>query len=59
VFNLLPIPALDGSKMIFTTIEWIRKKPINPKVENMIHNIGFLVLMGLVIIADLYHLLFL
>ena len=58
VFNLLPIPALDGSKMIFTTIEWIRKKPINPKIENMIHNIGFLILMGLVIIADLYHLLF-
>lgn len=58
VFNLLPIPALDGSKMIFTTIEWIRGKPINPKVENTIHNIGFLLLMGLVIVADLYHLLF-
>ena len=58
VFNLLPIPALDGSKMVFTTIEWIRGKPINPKVENAIHNIGFIVLMGLVIIADLYHLFF-
>ena len=58
IFNLLPIPALDGSKMVFTTIEWIRGKPINPKVENAIHNIGFLVLMGLVIIADLYHLIF-
>ena len=58
VFNLLPIPALDGSKMIFTTIEWIRGKPIKPKIENAIHNIGFMVLMGLVIIADLYHLLF-
>lgn len=58
VFNLLPIPALDGSKIVFTTIEWIRKKPINPKVENAIHNIGFIVLMGLVIIADIYHLLF-
>ena len=59
IFNLLPIPALDGSKMIFTTIEWIRGKPINPKIENAIHNIGFIILMGLVIIADLYHLLFL
>lgn len=55
IFNLLPIPALDGSKMIFTTIEWIRGKPVNPKVENAIHNIGFIILMGLVIIADLYH----
>ena len=58
IFNLLPIPALDGSKMIFTTIEWIRGKPINPKIENAIHNIGFIILMGLVIVADLYHLLF-
>lgn len=58
VFNLLPFPALDGSKMVFTTIEWIRRKPINPKVENMIHNIGLIVLMGLVIIADIFHLLF-
>jgi regulator of sigma E protease len=58
VFNLLPIPALDGSKMVFTLIEWIRGKPINPKVENAIHNIGFIVLMALVLIADLYHLLF-
>ncbi len=58
VFNLLPIPALDGSKMVFTTIEWIRGKPINPKVENAIHNIGFFILMGLVVIADIYHLLF-
>ena len=59
IFNLLPIPALDGSKIVFTTIEWIRGKPINPKVENAIHNIGFIILMGLVILADLYHLIFL
>jgi len=58
IFNLLPIPALDGSKIVFTTIEWIRGKPVNPKVENAIHNIGFIILMGLVVIADLYHLIF-
>lgn len=54
VFNLLPIPALDGSKMVFTTIEWIRGKPINQKVENYIHTIGLILLFALVIIADLY-----
>jgi len=53
VFNLLPIPALDGSKIIFSIIEWIRKKPINRKVENMIHAIGLLVLLGLVILVDI------
>lgn len=58
VFNLLPIPALDGSKIVFVTIEWIRGKPINPKVENMIYNIGFFVLIGLVLIADIYHFIF-
>ena len=58
IFNLLPIPALDGSKMVFTTIEWIRKKPINQRVENAIHNIGFIILLALVIIADIYHLIF-
>lgn len=53
VFNLLPVPALDGSKIIFCFIEWIRKKPINRKVENMIHAIGLLVLLGLVILVDI------
>ena len=58
IFNWLPIPALDGSKMVFTTVEWIRGKPINPKVENRIHTIGLIVLFAIVIIADFYHLIF-
>lgn len=53
LFNLLPIPALDGSKVVFTTIEWIRGKPVNRKVENMIHTVGILVLLGLLVILDL------
>lgn len=58
VFNLLPFPALDGSKMVFTGIEWVRGKPINQKVENAIHMAGLILLFGIVIIADLYHLIF-
>lgn len=58
VFNLMPIPALDGSKVVFCIIEWIRKKPINKDIENKIHTIGLLVLFGLVILADLYQLFF-
>lgn len=53
VFNLLPIPALDGSKVVFTVIEWIRGKPINPKVENTIHTVGLLALLGLVVVLDI------
>ncbi len=56
VFNLLPIPALDGSKVIFTLIEWIRKKPINRKVEAIIHAVGFIFLIGFAILVDLLQL---
>lgn len=55
VFNLLPIPALDGSHVLFTLIEWIRGKPINRKVESMIHFVGLCVLFGFVIIVDILH----
>ena len=53
VFNLLPIPALDGSKVIFCLIEWIRKKPLNRKVETMIHFIGIIFLFAFAILVDL------
>lgn len=55
VFNLLPLPALDGSHVLFTVIEWIRGKPINRKVENMIHFVGLCVLFGFVVIVDILH----
>lgn len=55
VFNLLPIPALDGCKAIFCIIEWIRKKPINRKVETIIHFVGLLFLFGFAILVDVLH----
>ena len=56
VFNLLPVPALDGSKVVFCLIEWIRKKPINRNVETIIHFIGLIVLFGFAILVDLLRL---
>ncbi len=56
VFNLLPIPALDGSKVIFCIIEWIRRKPVNRNVEAMIHFIGIIFLFGFAIFVDLLQL---
>ena len=53
VFNLLPIPALDGSKVVFTAIEWVRKKPISRKVEAVIHAVGFLLLLGFAVLVDI------
>ena len=56
VFNLLPIPALDGSRAVFCIIEGIRKKPINRKVEGIIHAVGLVVLLGFCILVDLLQL---
>ncbi len=53
VFNLLPIPALDGSKIVFTVIEWIRGKPVNRKVEAVIHFVGLILLLGFAVLVDI------
>lgn len=49
VINLLPFPAFDGGRIVLLIIEKIRRKPINPKVENMINTIGFMILILLMI----------
>ena len=56
VFNLLPVPALDGCKVIFCLIEWIRKKPVNRKVETIIHFVGIIFLLGFAVLVDLLQL---
>ena len=53
IFNLLPIPALDGGRMVFVIIEAIRRKPINRELEAKIHAIGFMLLIGLVIVLEI------
>ncbi|MCG7407457.1 RIP metalloprotease RseP [Paenibacillus sp. ACRRX] len=49
IFNLLPIPALDGSRLVFLGIESVRGKPIDPNRESMVHFIGFAMLMLLML----------
>ncbi|MBR3404444.1 MAG: site-2 protease family protein [Firmicutes bacterium] len=51
VLNLFPIPGLDGSRLLFLLIEKIRRKPMNPKVENAIYLVGFVLLFGLMIVV--------
>ena len=51
IFNLLPIPALDGSRLVFILVEAIRGKPVNPEKEGMVHIIGFFLLIMLMIIV--------
>ena len=51
VFNLLPLPALDGGRIFFMIIELFRGKPINQKVEGIIHSVGVALLMLLMVIV--------
>ena len=50
VFNLLPLPALDGGRIVFLLIELVRRKPIKPEYEGYVHLAGIILLMGLMII---------
>lgn len=51
LINLLPIPALDGSKIVFSLVEAVRRKPIDPEKEGFIHWVGFMFLMLLIILV--------
>ena len=51
VFNLLPLPALDGGKLLFLLLEVIRRKPLNAKYEGYVHAAGFALLIGLMILV--------
>ena len=52
--NLLPIPAFDGGRLLFLIIEKIKGSPVKPKIENTIHEIGFVFLMVLMVVIT-YH----
>lgn len=51
VINILPIPALDGGRILFLIIEKIKGRPAKQETEALIHNIGFIVLIGLIILV--------
>lgn len=51
VLNLLPIPALDGSRIVFALVEAIRRKPLEPEREGFIHWLGFLFLISLMVLV--------
>ena len=51
VMNLLPIPALDGGRLIFLLFEAIRGKAVPQEKESMVHFLGFVVLMGLMVVV--------
>lgn len=52
VFNLLPLPALDGGRLFFMLIELITRKKVPPEKEGMVHGIGFMLLIALIIFVS-------
>ena len=50
LINLLPLPALDGGRLVFLLIEAIRRKPIKPEYEGWVHAAGFFLLIGLILV---------
>ena len=51
IFNLLPIPALDGGRLVFLIIEAFRRKALKAETEGMIHFVGFALLMMLMVVV--------
>ena len=49
VMNLLPLPALDGGRLVFLLIEAVRRKPVPPKYEGFIHAAGLMLLLALMV----------
>lgn len=50
IFNLLPLPALDGGRLLFILIEMIFRKPVPQKYEALVHTVGFILLIGLMLL---------
>jgi len=52
IVNLFPLPALDGGRIVFVLFEWIRRgKRVSPKTEGLIHAIGFVLLLGVMVVV--------
>jgi len=51
LFNLLPVPALDGSRLMFLGFTMISRRPVNQRAENMVHTVGFVVLLGFILLV--------
>jgi regulator of sigma E protease len=60
ILNLLPIPILDGGHLLFSLIEWLRGKPVSLRKREIAQQVGFVLLVGLMIFAfynDIFRLL--
>ncbi|OGO18526.1 MAG: RIP metalloprotease RseP, partial [Chloroflexi bacterium RBG_16_48_7] len=58
IFNLFPFPGLDGGRIVFVALEWIRRgKRISPRKEGIVHTIGFALLLLLIVVISYFDVL--
>jgi len=51
IINIFPLPALDGGRIVFVLLEWVRRgKRVPPKTEGLVHFIGFVMLMAVIML---------
>lgn len=55
LFNLLPLPALDGGRFVFLLWEVVSRRPANRRLEEMVHGIGMLALLGLILYVTVFN----
>ena len=61
LFNLFPLPALDGGRLLFILIEIVSRRPVPQKYEAMVHTVGFIILIAFMILIaakDIWTLIF-
>ena len=49
-FNLLPLPALDGGRLVFLSIEVVTRRRVNHRIEQIVHMVGMVILLGLMLL---------
>jgi regulator of sigma E protease len=54
IFNLLPVPALDGGRLVFLAYEIVTRRRVNQKVESYVHMAGFVALFGLILAVTVF-----
>ena len=57
VMNLLPLPALDGGRILFTLVECAIRRPLNPKFEGIVHLVGMVVLLAFMALITVFDVL--
>jgi len=54
LFNFLPLPALDGGRLVFLAYEMVTRRPVDQKVEGVVHLVGFVALIGLLLAVTIF-----